>query len=124
MILNTKNLTLFAISFLLSVVFIPISPDNGYAGMVFVTPGCCQNISESGPGFECSAGDSFSCPAIPGFDFVGFFPNETCNQDTGLCPGFIVSSSVPTLSEWGLIAFAGILGVTGFIAIRRKRLTL
>lgn len=29
-------------------------------------------------------------------------------------------SSVPTLSEWGLIAMAGIIGLAGFIAIRKK----
>ena len=30
---------------------------------------------------------------------------------------------VPTLSEWGLIAMAGILGIVGFIAIRRRKAT-
>jgi len=30
---------------------------------------------------------------------------------------------VPTLSEWGLIAMAGLLGIIGFIVIRRKQLT-
>lgn len=29
---------------------------------------------------------------------------------------------VPTLSEWGLIAMAGILGIVGFMVIRRKKL--
>ncbi len=28
---------------------------------------------------------------------------------------------VPTLSEWGLIAMAGVLGIIGLVAIRRKR---
>lgn len=32
-------------------------------------------------------------------------------------------STVPTLSEWGLIAMAGVLGIVGFIVIRRKRVT-
>ena len=30
------------------------------------------------------------------------------------------SRPIPTLSEWGLIAAAGMLGIAGFIAIRRK----
>ena len=30
-------------------------------------------------------------------------------------------SNVPTLSEWGLIAMAGVLGIVGLIAIRRRR---
>lgn len=30
-------------------------------------------------------------------------------------------SNVPTLSEWGLIAMAGILGIVGFMVIRRRK---
>lgn len=32
-------------------------------------------------------------------------------------------SNVPTLSEWGLIAMAGILGIVGFMVMRRKQVT-
>jgi hypothetical protein len=32
-------------------------------------------------------------------------------------------TQVPTLSEWGLIAMAGILGIVGFMVIRRRRVT-
>ena len=38
-----------------------------------------------------------------------------------LQPGFI--SPVPTLSEWGLIAMAAILGIVGFIFYQRRRFT-
>jgi hypothetical protein len=31
--------------------------------------------------------------------------------------------NVPTLSEWGLIAMAGILGIAGFMVIRRRKAT-
>jgi IPTL-CTERM motif len=31
------------------------------------------------------------------------------------------ASAVPTLSEWGMVAMAGILGMAGFIVMRRKR---
>ena len=33
------------------------------------------------------------------------------------------TTQVPTLSEWGLIALAGILGIVGFMVIRRRRAT-
>lgn len=33
------------------------------------------------------------------------------------------SVGVPTLSEWGLIAMAGVLGIIGFIVIRKRKLT-
>ncbi len=32
-------------------------------------------------------------------------------------------SSVPTLSEWGLFAMAGILGIVGFMVIRKRKVT-
>ena len=31
--------------------------------------------------------------------------------------------SIPTLSEWGLIAMAGVLGIIGLLAIRRRKVT-
>jgi hypothetical protein len=36
-------------------------------------------------------------------------------------PGLL--SQVPTLSEWGLIAMAGILGLAGFMVLRRRQAT-
>ena len=33
-------------------------------------------------------------------------------------------SPIPTLSEWGLIAMAGILGIVGFMVIRRRKVTV
>ncbi len=30
---------------------------------------------------------------------------------------------VPTLSEWGLIAMAGILGIVGFMVMRRRKVS-
>jgi len=30
---------------------------------------------------------------------------------------------IPTLSEWGLIAMATILGIVGFMVIRRRKVT-
>ncbi len=32
-------------------------------------------------------------------------------------------SDVPTLSQWGLIAMAGVLGIIGFIVMRRRKAT-
>ncbi len=49
-------------------------------------------------------------------------------NDTGLVTEFKLTvlpriSNVPTLSEWGLIAMAGILGLVGFMVIRRRKVT-
>jgi hypothetical protein len=49
---------------------------------------------------------------------------EFCNEDLGLCSGLISNPSpIPTLSEWGLIAMAGVLGIVGYIIIRRRRVS-
>ena len=36
---------------------------------------------------------------------------------------FATVAGIPTLSEWGLIAMAGILGIAGFMVIRRRKVT-
>ena len=41
------------------------------------------------------------------------------NQLTGVR----VVRPIPTLSEWGLIAMAGVLGIVGFMVIRRRKVT-
>ena len=33
----------------------------------------------------------------------------------------VVITGIPTLSEWGLIAMAAILGIVGFMVIRRRK---
>ncbi len=44
-----------------------------------------------------------------------------CNESAGICEPL---RNVPTLSEWGLITMAGVLGTIGFIVIRRRRATV
>lgn len=43
-----------------------------------------------------------------------------CNEVSQMC---VEDRNVPTLSQWGLIATAGLLGIIGFIIIRRRQLT-
>ncbi|MGB2693017.1 MAG: IPTL-CTERM sorting domain-containing protein [Thermodesulfobacteriota bacterium] len=47
-------------------------------------------------------------------------PDENAEIFLSICLG---PRNVPTLSEWGLIAMAGVLGVVGFMVMRRKRAT-
>jgi hypothetical protein len=39
-----------------------------------------------------------------------------------ICPCEILPINIPTLSEWGLIAMAGVLGIIGIWAVRRRKL--
>jgi len=57
---------------------------------------------------------------INGF-FYEWFDCEVLINDIKIGTPIIRTSSVPTLSEWGLIAMAGILGIVGFMVIRRRK---
>jgi len=47
-----------------------------------------------------------------------------CGPDSlrSICPCQL-PEPIPTLSEWGLIAMAGILGIVGFMVMRRRKVT-
>jgi hypothetical protein len=51
------------------------------------------------------------------------FGSADCNYSFSIenypCP----APPIPTLSEWGLIAMAGILGIVGFMVMRRRKAT-
>lgn len=58
-------------------------------------------------------------PVGGGFNITSGFEGEigfSCEEE-------VVVTEVPTLSEWGLIAMAGILGIVGFMVIRRRKVT-
>jgi len=64
--------------------------------------------------------------------FLGFESAQTFDTIVIEFAGFLFDSlfipdqeprTVPTLSEWGLIAMAGILGLVGFMVLRRRKVT-
>lgn len=48
---------------------------------------------------------------------------EVVNRAFDQCTEPVVLLPIPTLSEWGLIAMAGVLGIVGFMVIRRRKVT-
>jgi len=77
--------------------------------------GCCV-ISEGncidGPGFE-------ECDLD--FESLAWFQGAQCSE-VPECEVNVVSA-VPTLSEWGLIAMVAVLGIVGFLVIRRRKVS-
>jgi len=63
-----------------------------------------------------------NCPP-PDTDQRGFIRPEGPRCDIGAFEGSTRGAQVPTLSEWGLIAMAGVLGLVGFMVMRRKIVT-
>ncbi|GJM16692.1 MAG: hypothetical protein DHS20C13_20190 [Thermodesulfobacteriota bacterium] len=85
---------------------------------------CLDNITDSGEtvnGAIAGAELFNSNDTIPGDLLSGL-----SQQDLEQCVNWqfgAPSSTVPTLSEWGLIAMAGLLGIVGFMVIRRRQAT-
>lgn len=72
-------------------------------------------------GITCDGDASFTDPVN------GNSVDLTCNSEGAVNCSFansrIVILNTPTLSEWGLISMAAILGIAGLIVMRKRRLT-
>ncbi len=116
MIINRKSISMFVVSFLIvSFVFLAL-PEEGNAGFNPLPggPSCCQ--------FDDGCMDIVQPPpGVPGMtcSVQNIVPGAICEESAGQC--IVTSRNVPTLSEWGLIAMAGALGLIGFIMVIRKR---
>jgi len=121
---NTKRITTFLAAFLVAgLLFFSLSQHASAGGpMPPVELGCCQYGLEFGE-LSCLDIDGGFCLIPIQSSFDGFFEGESCNKDTGLCTGINKINEVPTLSEWGLIAMAGVLGIIGFMVVRRRKAT-
>ena len=79
--------------------------------------GCCQFQN------SCETLSQDACIADP--TSMEFFINEECEQGSLTCPSFVGGDSepnnVPTLSQLGFIAMASLLGIIGFMVIRRRQ---
>jgi len=123
-----KSISTFVIAFLVFGFFFLALPEKGYSGNPMPPNGpfgCCQV-----PVDICLAEEQQCCKDFE-FDEVNlciveggtFITGGSC-QDNGLCTSPEVITPIPTISQWGLIAMASILGVIGIIMIiRRKKVT-
>ena len=104
------------IAFLIIGFFFLALPEKGYSG-VMPLGGCC--ISEPGC-IEFSPDDGLIL-CVGGSLISG----GVCTQlgPGGQCVEPPAPAAVPTLSEWGLLAMAGILGIVGFMVMRRRKVT-
>lgn len=90
--------------------FMTALPDESISGLP-AEIACCQG--------DGTCTDSSEGPFMCISDFI--VEDAFCNQGTGLCTSLARFNSIPTMSEWGLIAMAGILAAAGLIVIRRKK---
>lgn len=114
-----KNIfSLFVATFFIAGFFILALPEKGFSGAPIPPTGCCI-----GPNDECVnlGGGIVACQVGSVVD------NGICTVEGpgGICSDAIPESTpIPTLSEWGLIAMAGVLGIVGFMIIRKRKVTV
>ena len=94
---------------------------------------------------EIAFTDSSDLAVISDDDFLIFFRDDNTSDNTENSPGSVacilvydevlsaveisridclaLQTTIPTLSKWGLIAMAAILGIVGFMVIRRRKIT-
>jgi len=113
--IKTRNMLLLAAFITAGFLFLAAT-EEGNAGTPSMDLTCCQL---EGSCFDNSGG-------LPPMRCLieDLREGEFCNEDLGLCSGLISNPSpIPTLSEWGLIAMAGVLGIVGYLIIRRRRVS-
>ena len=117
-----NRISLFVATFLIIGFFFLAMPEKGYSG--FYVPGgppCCDIPSDN----LCAGGEEafIHCPTecVESGDCI-IVENGICVPDDESGHGSCISpADIPTLSEWGLIAMAGVLGIIGLLAIRRRK---
>ena len=110
-----KSISTFVIAFLIVGFFFLALPEKGNAQRP-LPPFCCQ-VTLNSCVDEIEVGVPITCNDS---DIV---LDTFCNDSTGQCVQPAINTPIPTISEWGLIAMASILGIVGFMVIRRRKLT-
>ncbi len=113
-----KSVPTFMIALLVFGFLFLVLPEKGYSGLVPLPPdvSCCINTEGS-----CVNLDE----GIVACQIGTIVSGGTCDVEGpgGICSAIPETANVPTLSEWGLITMAGILGFIGFMVIRRRKAT-
>ena len=84
------------------------TPDGGELGCCVVADDVCIEATTVA-----------GCNQVQG---ISWFAGVPC-FDVPQCQEDQVDTAVPTLSEWGLIAMASVLGIVGFMVIRRRQVS-
>lgn len=125
-----QRVSLLTISLLVSGLLFLASPETGNAGtaVIPIEPQCCQLFTPNCPVDEeqcCNDINDQFTPQTCEQAATGSVQSGSCIEATGFCSGFEPETrDIPTLSYWGLLAIAVVLGVVGLIVIRRRKATV
>jgi hypothetical protein len=90
-------------------------------GWILEETGCSRGGAD-----DCGEEDQEPCInliEIPNGRIFECLDTDTATSATCTFFNVNIERNVPTLSQWGLIAMAGILGIVGYLVIRRKKAT-
>jgi len=107
----------FVAAFLFAGFLSLVLAEKGFSGVPVMNPGCCISIEGGCVNF---GGD------LPVACFADSIVEDgvcTMEGEGGICTAQVAVSPIPTISEWALIVTAGLLGIVGFILIRRRKAT-
>jgi len=109
-----KQSLMFLTFLLVSGIFFFAATEESHSGVITIGTTCCQL---EGSCYDNSKdGGALACPNGV------FVENAICDEADGVCVAQSAAANpIPTLSEWGLIAMAGVLGIAGYIIVRRRR---
>jgi len=105
---------LYVVALLISGFYFLALPEEGFSGFATIEEGCCMiqegciDAADSPPNAVCISDN--------------FVEDAFCNEEIGECIPIPSTSNIPTLSEWGVIAIAGALGIIGIWAVRKRKL--
>jgi hypothetical protein len=108
-----KQCLLFLAVLLTSCLFFLAATEKSFSGMPPIGTDCCE-----------ANGSCFNLTPLQ--ECLGeVFEGASCNEQTGMCVQRVapIASPIPTLSEWGLIAMAAVLGIAGYLIVRRRRVS-
>jgi len=116
-----NKFSIFVATFLIIGFFFLALPEKGYSGILAGGPPCCDFPE----GNECIGGE-LGVSACSGGNCLGAGPctlieDAVCipsGEEGGRC---LSPAGVPAFNQWGLIAMAGILGIVGFMVMRRRK---
>ena len=126
---SKKSISIFVSTFLIIGFFSLALPEKGYSGLGSVPggPPCCsqvglENLCIGGKeeATEACMSDRCDDEAVT----CQLFKDAKCveqGQGQGICVPTPSATKIPTLGGWGFIAMAVVLGIVGFMVIRRRK---
>ena len=105
-------------------VWTPIRNIDTVEGQIVISQVCHCTIDEDcDDGLFCNGTETCDAPNCTCEPATNPCPTDTtCNEDTDRCDPILTASSIPTLSEWGMIIFMTIILGIGVVTLVRRRM--